>query len=189
MKLQATTADYKKLSDEELVFRYIHRQEPVAINFLFDRYGHLVYGICLKHFGLSAAKQHLQQIFIDMLESVAKVKMVHFKSWLYQFVLEYCELKAKGRIAVSNNELVTNFTDEEWKYKIESQNLHHKLEKAINNLPAQQQNIIQLFYLQNMTCSEIAGKKGLAIKQVTDSIKAGKKSIMQYLEANRKVKR
>ena len=65
-RYQGSAADYKKLSDEELVHRYVHRHEQVAMNFLFDRYGHLVLGVCLKYLEEENLYNQLEQAIRDL---------------------------------------------------------------------------------------------------------------------------
>jgi len=89
-KLLIPPADYKKLTDEELIHRYVHRHEIVAINYLFDRYAHLVFGICMKHLGdIALAKSATKELFIKLADDLKGYTIDQFKPWLFQYVIAY----------------------------------------------------------------------------------------------------
>lgn len=186
------TADYKKLSDEELVFRYAHRNEQAAINCLFERYGHLVFGVCVKYLKSSeAAKDATQQVFIKLLEDLKRFEVQHFKSWLYQVSKNHCLMLLRKPILVVNNEFVTNGDmelEEELHHKIEEEQLYTSLEMAITELSTEQKKCIELFYLEKLTYAEIAAKTGYSILQVKSAIQNGRRNLKIKLEAIRKVK-
>lgn len=186
------TADYKKLSDEELVFRYAHRNEQAAVNCLFDRYGHLVFGVCAKYLrSTDAAKDATQQVFIKLLEDLRKFEIRHFKSWLYQVSKNHCLMQLRKPIPVVNNEfegIGDMESDTELHHKIEEERLYDKLETAIAELNAEQKACIDMFYLQKMTYAEISAKMGYSIMQVKSAIQNGRRNLKIKMEAIREVK-
>ena len=187
------TGDYRKLADEELIHRYVYRQEDIAVNVLFERYGHLVFGVCLKYLKeKEAAKDAMQQIFIKLLDDLKRFDVQHFKSWLYQVSKNYCFMQLRRTVPVTNNELITNVGsdmdfEEEWHHKIEQEQLLDKLENAITELNEEQKRCIELFYLQKLTYAEIAAKTGYTLLQVKSAIQNGKRNLKIKLEASRNV--
>lgn len=185
------TADYRKLSDEELIFRYVHRQEQVAVNCLFERYGHLVFGVCVKYLKNSeAAKDAMQQVFIKLLEDLKRFEIQHFKPWLYQVAKNYCFMQLRRPIPVEGNEFTDAAdmeSDYELHHKIEQEQLYGRLEAAVNELNAEQKQCIELFYLQKLTYAEIVAKTGYSILQVKSAIQNGKRNLKIKLGAVRKV--
>lgn len=187
---KVVTGDYKKLPDEELIFRYVHRQEQAAVNCLFERYGHLVFGICVKYLKNSeTAKDATQQIFIKLLDDLRRFEVTHFKSWLYQVTKNFCFMQLRKPLPVVNNEVVTGDMEfeDEWHQKIEQEQLYGQLEVAMEQLNEEQRNCIELFYLQRMTYAEIAVKCGYTALQVKSAIQNGKRNLKIKLEASRKV--
>ncbi|MCD6063481.1 MAG: polymerase, sigma-24 subunit, subfamily [Flavipsychrobacter sp.] len=186
------TADYKKLSDEELVFRYAHRNEQAAINCLFERYGHQVFGVCVKYLHSSeAAKDAMQQVFIKLLEDLRKFEIQHFKSWLYQVSKNHCLMQLRKPIPVINNQfadIADMASHNELHYKIEEEKLYDKLEAFIGQLGSEQKTCIEMFYLQKLTYAEIAAKTGYAVSQVKSAIQNGRRNLKIKLEAIREVK-
>ncbi|WP_276131990.1 RNA polymerase sigma factor [Polluticoccus soli] len=186
------TADYKKLSDEELVFRYAHRNEPAAVNCLFDRYGHLVFGVCAKYLrNTEAAKDATQQVFIKLLEDLRRFEIQHFKSWLYQVSKNHCLMQLRKPIPVVNNEIASTENVESYSelhHKIEEERLYDKLDAAIAELNTEQKTCVDMFYLQKMTYAEISAKTGYSIMQVKSAIQNGRRNLKIKMEAIREVK-
>lgn len=94
MKTKQQPTDYRRFSDEELVYRYVHRQEVAAVYQLFDRYGHLVLGIALKHTAAAtAARDKTQHLFTSLLTNLSGFSKGLFKDWL----LEYTRASLTGK--------------------------------------------------------------------------------------------
>ena len=193
MKSQLPTSDYRKLSDEELVYRYVHRQEQIAINYLFERYGHLVFGACCKYLRHSeAAKDAMQQIFIKLLDDLPKYNIARFKPWLYQVTKNYCLMQLRQSRTVVDNSFDTGKDDMEFEenlhHKIEEEAMLNRLEDAVNALNEEQKSCIRLFYLQKLTYAEVAAQTGFTIMQVKSHIQNGKRNLKIKLELTGGVK-
>ena len=184
--------DYKKLSDEELVFRYAQRNEHTAFTYLFERYGHLVYGVCLKYLkDTEAAKDAMQQVFIKLLEDLKRFKIEKFKPWLYQVAKNHCFMQLRKPVPIVDNKVELSADmelEDEWHHKVEEEELLDKLEEAIKELNEEQPVCIELFYLQKKTYAEIAAQTGYTPMQVKSGIQNGKRNLKLKLEAQRNVK-
>jgi len=185
-KLQVSQADYRKLSDEELLHRFIHRNDHLSIHFLFDRYGHLVLGVCKKYLKDSeAAKEATQQIFIKLLEDVHKYQIAQLKPWLFQVTKNHCLMLQKKAVAVVNNEFITNESQEQedtLSRFLEEEKIQTQLEVAITALDKEQRICIELFYQQKMTCAEIAEKTKYSLKDVKTHLQKGKSNLKIKLD-------
>jgi RNA polymerase sigma factor (sigma-70 family) len=183
--------DYKKLSDEELVFRYAQRSEQAAFTNLFERYGHLVYGICLKYLkDADTAKDAMQQIFIKLLEDLKRFKIDCFKPWLYQVSKNHCFMQLRKTVHEVSGEIDSGADmefDDGWHHKIEQEQLLDDLELCITELAAEQQVCIRMFYLEKMSYADIAQRTGYTMLQVKSAIQNGKRNLKLKLEAKRKV--
>ena len=186
-RYQGSAADYKKLSDEELVHRYVHRHEQVAMNFLFDRYGHLVLGVCLKYLKDSeAAKDATQQIFIKLLDDLHRFKIDNFRPWLLQVTRNHCLMQIRSSIKVKSNELESRVimeSDDDWHRKVEEENLYNQLEQAIRDLNREQRTCIEFFYLKKMTYAEITVSTGYTMQEVKSYLQNGKRNLKIKMEA------
>jgi RNA polymerase sigma factor (sigma-70 family) len=187
MKLQVSSADYRKLSDQELVHRYVSRKDHVTINVLFERYGHLVLGVCIKYLkNNEAAKDATQQIFIKLLEDLHRFQIENFKSWLLQVTRNHCLMQLRKGVKLVNKDWEQGEdieSDEGWQQKIEDEKLYEQLELAIAQLNKEQRTCIELFYLKKMTYGEIASATKYTATQVKSYIQNGKRNLKIKLEA------
>lgn len=186
-KFNVSYAEYKKLSDEELIHRFVHRQDQVAISVLFEKYGHLVLGVCMKYLkNREAAKDATQQIFIKLLEDLPRFQIENFKAWLLQVTRNFCLMQLRKEIPVVNNELITNMSvesDEDLHQKIEEEHLYQQLEVSIKQLNDEQRCCIELFYLQKMTYAAIATTTKYSLQEVKSHLQNGKRNLKIKMEA------
>lgn len=182
-------ADYRKLSDEELVFRYAHKHEHAALIYLFERYAHIVTGVCANYTGnINEAKDATQKIFLQLTEDLITYKIEKFKPWLFQKCRNYCLLNYKGFVRVDNNMALSEDFEEDWQYKIEEAHMAGILRPMVSALDSAQHTCIELFYLQNLTYKAIAEKTGYDISTVKTSIVTGIRNLKKQLVASGKVK-
>ena len=188
--MQVTTEEYRKLSDEELIHRFAFRQDKNAANYLFERYGHLIYGICLKYFrDNDTAQDHMQQIFIKLLDDLPRFHIDNFKAWISQVTRNHCLMQLRK----VNREIDTDFlkfadveSESDWHHKVEQEHLFDYLEQALKELNREQQLCIELFYLRKMTYAEIISKTNYTFKEVKSHLQNGKRNLKIKMEALRK---
>lgn len=181
------TQDYRKISDEELVSRYSERGEHQAFAALFERYSHLVYGVCLKYLkDTEGAKDAMQQIFIKLLEDLKKFEISYFKAWLYKVARNHClmQLRKDEQTApvenIADNDM--EFEDE-WHQKIQEEHFLNELEAAIQELSKEQRICIRYFYLQKMSYAEVARQANYDLNTVKSAIQNGKRNLKIRLAA------
>ena len=184
-KNQLSLSDYRKLSDEEVIHRYVHRHEHSAFNCLYDRYAHLVLGICFKYLNNGeAAKDATQQIFIKLLEDLKRFRIEFFKGWLMQVVRNHCLMQLRQSLPVVNNtiELGENMEFEDDVHPVaEREQLIQLLESALTELNEEQRKCVELFYLRKMNYAAIAQQTGYTLMQVKSHIQNGKRNLKNKL--------
>lgn len=178
-------SDYRKLSDEELVHRFVHRREEMAMTALFERYGHLVFGVALQLLkDTEAAKDAMQQVFIQLIDDLPRFQITHFKSWLYRVARNHCLMQLRKARPVSSNVLIDEGA-EQWDVE-DDDGVHHKvaeeiryqrLESALSELNNEQRTCIELFYLQRLTYVEISEKTGWPVMAVKSHIQNGRRNL------------
>lgn len=174
-------SEYRKLSDEEVVHRYVHRHESQAMSVLFERYAHLVLGICFRLLGNSQKSQDATQlIFTHLLEDLKRSEIDHFKSWLIQYSSNQCR-KRYGLAA--NVEVVPSnaFSGIDEARLPEKDLLLNKLETVLSLLPEQQEKSMRLFYLQKYSLRKIALQTGMSLSEVKKHIRSGRNRILAAL--------
>lgn len=178
-------SDYRKLSDEEVIHRYVHRKDQQAFHCLYERYAHLVLGVCFKYLKNSEqAKDATQQIFIKLLEDLTRFRIDHFKPWLLQVARNHCLMILRKSVPIANNtiELDDNMEFEQQLHPIaEREQLLQYLEAAVADLNEEQRVCIESFYLKRMNYAAIAQQTNFSILQVKSHIQNGKRNLKNKL--------
>jgi RNA polymerase sigma-70 factor (ECF subfamily) len=174
-------SEYRKLSDEEVIHRYVHRHDGQAMNCLYERYAHLVLGVCFKYLKEGeAAQDATQQIFIKLLEDLKRFEITRFKSWLMQVARNHCLMQLRHDLPVTNNTIALpeymEF-EEESHHMPEREVLLNELEAAVAELNDAQKTCITLFYLQKMTYASISEQTGFSITDVKSHIQNGRRNL------------
>lgn len=178
---------YQQLSDKELIELWRKEACSYSIPILYERYGHLVLGSCLKYLKqFENAEDLTMQIFTTLGDKLHKHSIEHFKSWLYQVTRNEClQLlrKKKPNMSVEIDSL----------YIEESQDLEEKLatevqltqlEKGIQLLKEEQKKCIELFYIQDKSYQEVSDLLELPLKTVKSAIQNGKRNLKIWMEEN-----
>lgn len=178
--VQTPASDYKRLTDEELLYRYVHRHENVAVNYLFDRYAHLVFGICMKHFAdATKATEATNDIFISLVDDLGKYNIEQFKPWFFQYVKKYSMLKANNSIQVADNKVVLDTNMEFDNQPMPDAVVTISLEKEIRSLANDERACMEMFYLKNMNYEQIAMKTNRSQIEVKHLLQEGKKHLKE----------
>ena len=76
--------DPDQFSDQEILFHYQKDRDTEWMAILFERYTHLVFGVCLKYLkNEEDSKDAVMQIFENLITDLLNHKVENFKSWLY----------------------------------------------------------------------------------------------------------
>ncbi len=158
-------SEYRKLSDEEIVHRYVHRHEAQAMSVLFERYAHLVLGISF-HMLKDPKKAAVatQQVFTSMLEDLKRSEIAHFRAWLINYVSGHCR-KQSGVAALAALD-ASDFPVIDESALPEREFLLLKLDASLSILPEQQMNCVSQFYLHRNTFRAISRQTGLSLQEV-----------------------
>ncbi len=73
----------KSLDDHELVARYRQTGNNVFVGELYERYTHLVYGVCMKYLeDREDSRDATVEIFVKLLDDLKKHEVENFRGWL-----------------------------------------------------------------------------------------------------------
>ena len=187
---QNPLTDYRKLCDEDVVHRYVHRHESHALACLYDRYAHLVLGVCFKYLKDPAAAQDAtQQIFIKLLDDLKRFQIVQFRPWLMQVTRNYCLMQLRGSLQVHHNTIALPeelpFEDETSAYRqMDYELLLQSLEAALGTLSEAQKQCVTLFYLEKKSYAQIAALTGFTMLEVKSHIQNGRRNLKIKLTHN-----
>ncbi|MCD6112034.1 MAG: sigma-70 family RNA polymerase sigma factor [Bacteroidales bacterium] len=147
-----------------------------AYSFLVNKHRDMVYTIALKIVGnCEDAEEIAQDVFIKAYQSLKKFKRKSkFSTWLYRIAYNSSISKVrKKRIEVSaiNENIIENyntFNDDESEYfeQINFETKRKYLFKILDNLPEEENLLINLFYMNNNSINEISEITGLKISNL-----------------------
>src|SRR5512138_3570021 len=82
---------FQDLQDPELIRLYRSNRKPEIIAVLFQRYTHLVYGVCLNYLDDRAeAEDAVMEVFEGLMDKLLEHDITNFKSWLYSVTRNHC---------------------------------------------------------------------------------------------------
>jgi RNA polymerase sigma factor (sigma-70 family) len=176
-------------TDAELVLAYQKSLNTEYVGHLFNRYGHLVYGVGLKYLqNQEESKDLVLRIFEKILEDLKRMRVTHFKSWLYQVAKNQCLMdlrkKARSGAIVELEKLEHQLAVEEENHFQLKEIKFGQLEHAVDQLNEQQRLAIQLFYSQDMSYQKISNQTGWTLNEVKSFIQNGKRNLRLLLEKN-----
>ncbi|MCX6234593.1 MAG: sigma-70 family RNA polymerase sigma factor [Bacteroidetes bacterium] len=169
-------------TDSDLIARFRSSNNPHIIGELFNRYTHLVFGVCMKYLkDEEEAKDAVMQIFENLFKDLNVHNVENFKSWLHTVTKNYClmELRKARAEAISFENLPDEF--------MESADVEHldgvpdiiedKMMEAVKHLNEEQKTCIELFYLHKKSYIEITQITGYSLKQVKSHVQNGKRNL------------
>lgn len=183
----------KSLLDEELISAFKKQTNNIFIGELFERYTHLIFGVCLKYLkNEEDSKDAVMQIFEELPKKILNFEITNFKSWFYSVAKNHClmQLRKEKANVRARLEVYENIRHE----VMESPEVFHlnneenadrrisQLEKGIIALKTEQRRCIELLYLQNKSYNEVADLTGYSIKKVKSYIQNGKRNLKIFME-------
>lgn len=174
------------LSDAELIEAYRRQDDQEALGLLFQRYMHLVYGLCLKCLKVREESQDaVMSIFEQLSKKLKTQEISYFKSWLYIVAKNHCLMVLRKKTnqkefngLVMENEAVLHPNDE---YEVD--NDLDALKDCLEGLKDKQKECVSLFYLKQKSYEEITSATSFTLNEVKSSIQNGKRNLKNCLEA------
>jgi RNA polymerase sigma-70 factor (ECF subfamily) len=174
----------KRSQDSHLLQEYLESGDLEILGALFNRYIHLVYGVCLKYLkDREQSKDAVNQIFEKLIIEIPKFKIQNFRSWLYVVTKNHCLMEIRKNQSEKKqfekfsadfymeSTSISHPIDEERDSKLEK-----KLQECIEKLKKEQQKCVQLFYYGQKCYREIANHMGIDEKKVKSYIQNGKRN-------------
>lgn len=161
---------------------------------LFQRYSHLVYGVCLKYLqDRDEAKDAVMEIFEKLIEDLLKHEVSNFKSWLHVLSKNFCLMKLRKRKPTSKSgpQTISSHADMEFALPVhhgDEQSIDSDIElmiPCIEELQEYQKECIKLFYLEEHSYKEVADMTGHEVGKVKSYIQNGKRNVKNCIENRR----
>ena len=183
--------DFSSHPDEQLIKIYLSTGDKTIIGELFERYTHLVYGVCFKYLkDEEQCRDMVMEIFEGLFEKLKKYEVSNFKSWLHSVTRNSCLMKIRGEKTEKNALEEIKNTSEVFMDSFEK--MHQIIDKpderrvnslmnALAVLNEEQRQCLELMYLQEKSYKEVAFLTGFSLKQVKSHIQNGKRNLKKYL--------
>lgn len=183
--------DYSSVSDEELVQRYRNSHEVAYVGELYQRYTHLVFGVCMKYFRHEAeAEDATMQIFEKLMVDLKKHHITAFKPWLHIVVKNHCMMhfrkesnqsKKLTELKHEQKDRVENPEDNHLEDALEKEDVLQYLNEGIVELKEEQRKCIELFYLKDQSYVQISETTGYSLNEVKSYIQNGKRNLKNFI--------
>lgn len=131
------------------------------------------------------ARDCVQQIFLKVINELQKYKVDYFKSWIYMIAKNYCLMKLRDQksFPVELNEQTIPAENPVNKNELaEKETLFQIMQEAIKQLNREQQQCVNLFYLQKKSYAEVAEITGYTMLQVKSHLQNGKRNLKLMME-------
>jgi RNA polymerase sigma-70 factor (ECF subfamily) len=182
-------------TDDELLDIFRGKKDLNVLGILFDRYVHLVYGLCLKYLkNRDDSKDAVMQIFELLITDIPKFEIQNFKSWLYVVSKNHCLMKLRKNSS-EQNRMIAYHAEKFMETTellhpldgLENENMRQSLEECMDRLKAEQRNSVELFYYHQKCYKEIADEMGIEENKVKSFIQNGKRNLKICIEQKIKV--
>jgi RNA polymerase sigma-70 factor (ECF subfamily) len=186
--LLGSTTDFHLLDDKTLFNLHQVEQNSAAIDVLWERYRHLLYGQALSYLkDTEAAKDAVQHAAIQLLTTQKTLE--HPKWWLFTIVKNFCLNEIKyidnkqfidtENDYISENEII--FVENDHLDTLIKTEAEEALIAALQNLPVEQRVCIELFYWETLSTKQIAEKTGYEVNKVRSYLQNGKLNLRKKL--------
>lgn len=178
-------------TDEELITLYQSGKELNVLGKLYQRYTHLVFGVCMKYLkDQEKSKDAVMDIFEKLIQDLKSHKVSNFKSWLYTVSRNHClmhlrtekqQIKHHQVLVDDTREIMESFEVLHLNGEESREAEVQLLEKAIGKLGEEQRKCIELFYLKNLCYGDVAKATQYSLKEVKSYIQNGKRNLKLIL--------
>ncbi|MCH7535218.1 MAG: sigma-70 family RNA polymerase sigma factor [Bacteroidetes bacterium] len=177
----------KNLSDDELLKQFQQSGDLEKLGELYQRYMHLVFGVCLKYLRNKAdSEDAVMQIFEKLIKDVPRFEINNFKSWLHVTTRNFCLMELRS--GKSKSGLTSDIEDMELAvptHHLDEPSIESDLEameRCMEELPPEQKKCVDLFFLQEQSYRQIVESAGFELKKVKSYIQNGKRNIKNCIE-------
>lgn len=184
--LNNTASEY--LSDEQLVSAYLKSGDKELIADLFERYTHLVYGICLNYLKDSdQSKDAVMEIFEGLFQKLIAHKVMNFRNWLYSVTRNHCLMILRKAGSYDRAKSQFNHSGDEFEFPeflCEDDDLMFSKDaiiSAMDNLNSEQSVCIRMMYIEDKSYRDISENTGYTINEVKSHIQNGKRNLKNLL--------
>ncbi|TDG37319.1 sigma-70 family RNA polymerase sigma factor [Pedobacter changchengzhani] len=189
MKFIKNTAGNQQQEDAQLIAEYKNSGELDALGTLYNKYMHLVYGVCFNYFkDEEQSKDAVMQIFEELVTKLKIYEVQNFKSWLHVLTRNHCLMALRKSSKQNNISLDDAFVENREFVHLDIDNTKETqltaMEKCMETLSEEQRKSVDLFYLQEKCYKEVSDITGYEVLKVKSYIQNGKRNLKICMEKN-----
>jgi RNA polymerase sigma factor (sigma-70 family) len=173
------------LPDEALIELFLETGNKEVIGILFERYTHLVYGICLRYLkDRDQCKDAVMEIFENLFDKLSGNRISSFKNWIYTVSRNHCLMmirKSAGAQRIKNRIIFDTVDAEVFAVDLPAGDKEKLVAEAIEHLISEQRLCVSLLYLQDKSYKDISDLTGYTLNQVKSHVQNGKRNLKNYL--------
>ncbi|RYZ48370.1 MAG: sigma-70 family RNA polymerase sigma factor [Sphingobacteriales bacterium] len=190
LKFIRHTSRTNDLTDLELVARYKAAGDLAVLGDLYNRYMHLVYGVCFNYFkDEEQSKDAVMLIFEELVKKLRMHEVQNFKSWLHVLTRNHCLMALRKDARHPTTSIDETFVENTEIVHLDMDNAKEAqltvMEKCMETLPEEQRKSVDLFYLQEKCYKEVAELTGYDMLKVKSYIQNGKRNLKICIEKHK----
>lgn len=178
-------------TDTDILKEYHLSGDKSLAGELFQRYSHLVFGVCMKYLkNEDESRDAVMNIFEKLLEDLKKHQVDNFKGWIHTVSRNHCLMLLRSgknfiKVPEENSEAVMELTYSLHPVIEDEKELQlNKMEECMQKLVEQQKKCVQLFYLEERCYKEIVELTSYSLNEVKSYIQNGKRNLRNCMEKN-----
>jgi RNA polymerase sigma factor (sigma-70 family) len=176
------------IPDEVLVAQFLETGNKDLVAILFERYTHLVYGICLGYLqDKELGKDAVMEIFESLFEKLSVHRVTVFKNWLYSVSRNHC-LMILRKAATRNRSYEKSLSGaigivepDEINPELTNEAREGMVGTAVESLNPDQRLCVSMMYMEDKSYKDIADETGYTLNEVKSHIQNGKRNLKNYL--------
>ena len=180
------SSKFREHTDEVLLGLYSEKNDLKIIGILYERYMHLVFGVCLKYLkDQEESKDAVMDIFEGLVEKLKNHDVKEFRKWLFIVAKNHCLMVLR-----KNKNKPDEISENIHQMFMESNQHEHpndisdpeKFQEKLKMLPAEQQECLRLFYFDGHSYNDIVESTGYSASKVKSYIQNGKRNLERILK-------
>jgi RNA polymerase sigma-70 factor (ECF subfamily) len=180
--------DGSQVPDNTLLERYFDSGDMDRLGTLYNRYLHLVYGVCMKYLkDRDNAKDAVMQIFEKLVETLRREKVRDFNKWIYTVARNHCLMMLRDNKKRTEKEDQVIFMENAGVLNHGDDGIMEKdieiLRECIETLPENQKTCIEMFYFGQKSYREISETTRLDMNNIKSYIQNGKRNLKNCVES------
>lgn len=176
------------MTDQQILQSMATEDRSKGIEVLFNRYTHLVFGVCMKYLkNPTWSEDAAMDVFEKLLQGVDRYNIKDLRSWLYTVTKNHCFKLLKRQLESASGEFSEISFPRFMENDVEEDHMGQRLTKlddALNQLKDEQKQALVMFYYQGKSYKVISSETSWSENKVKSYIQNGKRNLKLKLEAN-----